>query len=368
MEQENQSQQNQEEGQGLVATLRRQLQMMREASGDNNPLLALLESFLSLFLGLDDNSDDPNFEDITDPAERAAAEAEYNRSRRDQERSRYGDARSSANQWTAGDVMANSGRLLELRRELEAANGGRPIRAINPVDDDGYRITSRFGRRESPGGIGSTNHAGVDFAGRNRGDMPPIVAAMPGVVVYSGVRGGYGNMVEIMDIYGVKHRYAHLDSASVRVGQRVEQGERIGVMGTTGLSTAEHLHYEQRDASNNHRNPMLHIDRNAQPVRTRAGAAPQAPETPETPEQAVQPATPAATPERQAAPLVQRARQAAAVVLPPGSMAMVEGAGLALRHAHRQAEGIVDDLGGRAAAVMARLPKLPSIPNPFERA
>lgn len=296
MEQENQSQQNQEDGQGLVATLRRQLQMMREASGDNNPLLELLESFLSLFLGINDDSDAPNFDEITDPAERAAAQAEYNRSRRDRERSEHGDARESASQWTAGDVMASSGRLLELRRQLEAANGGQRIDAINPVDDDGYRITSRFGRRESPGGVGSTNHRGVDFAGRNPGDQPPIVAAMPGVVVYSGVRGGYGNMVEIMDIYGIKHRYGHLASDSVRVGQVVQQGEQIGIMGTTGNSTGVHLHYEQRDGANNARDPLPHLNLNGAAVTP--ASRPTAPETPErpnhTPPRAQTPTPPAA--------------------------------------------------------------------------
>jgi murein DD-endopeptidase MepM/ murein hydrolase activator NlpD len=101
--------------------------------------------------------------------------------------------------------------------------------------------TSGFGVRLDPFTGRPALHTGLDFAGAY---MTAIHATAPGVVSFTGVRTGYGNTVEIDHGGGFKTRYAHLQSYSVHVGERVAVGERIGAMGSTGRSTGVHLHYE----------------------------------------------------------------------------------------------------------------------------
>lgn len=74
--------------------------------------------------------------------------------------------------------------------------------------------------------------------------MTPVYATGPGVVAYTGVRNGYGQVVELDHGGGLKTRYAHLQTIAVRAGERVALGERLGGMGSTGRSTGTHLHYE----------------------------------------------------------------------------------------------------------------------------
>jgi murein DD-endopeptidase MepM/ murein hydrolase activator NlpD len=118
-----------------------------------------------------------------------------------------------------------------------------------PVSSGGYtwpvsgRLTSGFGPRRSPGGIGSTNHGGVDVA------VPigtPIVAARAGTVAFAGTAGGYGVAVYLDHGGGMTTRYGHLSRALVRRGQAVAGGERIALSGNTGTSTGPHLHFEVR--------------------------------------------------------------------------------------------------------------------------
>ena len=74
--------------------------------------------------------------------------------------------------------------------------------------------------------------------------MTPIHATAPGIVSFTGVRSGYGNTVEIDHGQGFKTRYAHMAVISVKVGQQVALGQRLGGMGSSGRSTGTHLHYE----------------------------------------------------------------------------------------------------------------------------
>jgi murein DD-endopeptidase MepM/ murein hydrolase activator NlpD len=90
-------------------------------------------------------------------------------------------------------------------------------------------------------------HKGIDIA---RPSDRTIKAADNGSVVSAGFDGGYGNKVVINHNNGLKTVYAHLDSISVSVGQVVSQGEKIGVMGSTGHSTGVHLHFEVYDNGN----------------------------------------------------------------------------------------------------------------------
>ena len=118
------------------------------------------------------------------------------------------------------------------------------------------RITSYFGGRKSPGGIGSTNHKGLDIA-NSRGT--PIYAADGGTVVYAGWYGGYGYTVRIRhDGTGYETLYAHNSSLQVRVGQHVYKGQQIAKMGSTGNSTGSHCHFEIR-LNGVARNPLNYI-------------------------------------------------------------------------------------------------------------
>jgi len=106
------------------------------------------------------------------------------------------------------------------------------------------RVTSYFGGRKSPGGIGSTNHKGLDIAAP-RGTA--IYAADGGTVTYAGWMGGYGYTVRIRhDGTGYETFYAHNSKLLVSVGQHVYKGQQIAKMGSTGNSTGSHCHFEIR--------------------------------------------------------------------------------------------------------------------------
>jgi murein DD-endopeptidase MepM/ murein hydrolase activator NlpD len=133
-------------------------------------------------------------------------------------------------------VQRASANLAEMRT-LTVAAERLPIREPTST---GYR-TSSFGVRYDPFTTRPAFHAGVDFGG---GLMTPITATGPGTVSFAGVRSGYGNTVEVDHGSGLKTRYAHLHKITVRQGQQVAVGQRVGGMGTTGRSTGVHLHYE----------------------------------------------------------------------------------------------------------------------------
>ena len=103
-------------------------------------------------------------------------------------------------------------------------------------------ITSKFGGRNSPGGIGSTNHKGVDIGTPRR---TPLYAAKSGTVTHASWNGGYGECVIIYHGKGNSTLYGHMDNGAyaVKVGDTVRQGDLIGYSGTTGNSTGPHLHF-----------------------------------------------------------------------------------------------------------------------------
>ena len=102
-------------------------------------------------------------------------------------------------------------------------------------------LSSSFGSRRHPVTGRPDFHYGVDIAG-----IPgtPVVATADGTVAVAGRRGNYGLVVVIDHGYGLRTLYAHLSRIHVRPGQQVTKGQRIGSMGSTGLSTGPHLHYE----------------------------------------------------------------------------------------------------------------------------
>ena len=106
---------------------------------------------------------------------------------------------------------------------------------------DRYAISSSFGRRKDPLNDRRARHNGVDMIsaiGTN------VRATAPGVVVFAGRNGGYGNFIEIDHGRSLRTRYAHLRSIKVKKGDRVEFLQPIGTLGNTGRSTGAHLHYE----------------------------------------------------------------------------------------------------------------------------
>lgn len=111
------------------------------------------------------------------------------------------------------------------------------------VPHDGY-LTSRFGNRANPfSGRGAENHPGLDFKAAY-GD--PIRATADGVVSFSGVMNGYGNVVKIMHKSGYETLFAHMSAINATLGQAIKAGDVVGKVGSTGRSTGPHLHYEVR--------------------------------------------------------------------------------------------------------------------------
>jgi murein DD-endopeptidase MepM/ murein hydrolase activator NlpD len=120
-----------------------------------------------------------------------------------------------------------------LSEAAEALPVGKPVSAGGQTSGYGVRFDP-FTRRPA-------FHSGLDFSGATGA---PVYATGPGLVSFTGVRSGYGNTVEVDHGRGLKTRYAHLQSISVRPGQRIGIGTRVGGMGSTGRSTGTHLHYE----------------------------------------------------------------------------------------------------------------------------
>ncbi|WAC25057.1 M23 family metallopeptidase [Blastomonas sp. SL216] len=159
-----------------------------------------------------------------------------------------GNARLDPRFTTLGQTLA---RMDALERGLVAIPSGTP--ALAPA------ITSGFGYRRDPFTGAAALHSGIDFKGA---PGSAILAAAQGKIVFAGVKSGYGNCVEVAHGNGLVTRYAHLSSIGVRVGQKVDKGERLGGMGSTGRSTGTHLHFEVRhnDRAMNPR-PFLEANR-----------------------------------------------------------------------------------------------------------
>jgi murein DD-endopeptidase MepM/ murein hydrolase activator NlpD len=103
------------------------------------------------------------------------------------------------------------------------------------------RITSGFGMRRHPILGYVRRHAGMDF---HASYGQPIVAVTDGYVASAGRAGGCGNAVKLQHAAGLATRYCHMSRMAVSAGQSVRRGQVIGYVGTTGLSTGPHLHYE----------------------------------------------------------------------------------------------------------------------------
>ena len=150
---------------------------------------------------------------------------------------------AAAEEREAKEIEAQIKKLLETS-DVTPSPGG----FIWPVSTSKI-ITSPMGGRVSPGGIGSTNHRGVDIGGV--GTTSAAMATKAGkvilarTVVYGSYGGsGSGNYVVVDHGGGYTTLYAHLTSVKVSVGDMVGQGDTVGITGSTGNSTGPHLHYE----------------------------------------------------------------------------------------------------------------------------
>ncbi len=121
------------------------------------------------------------------------------------------------------------------------ANGESARKGLMRTPVDGAHLTSNFGMRFHPILNYSRMHQGVDF-GAEWGS--PVMAAAGGKVSFAGPHGGHGNYIMLQHNKELATGYAHLSKFAVKSGQSVSQGQIIGYVGSTGLSTGPHLHYE----------------------------------------------------------------------------------------------------------------------------
>jgi len=121
--------------------------------------------------------------------------------------------------------------------------GESVVRSFLRTPMDASRITSKFGMREHPILGFSALHSGVDFAAP---PGTPILAAGAGKVAAAGPNGGYGLYVKLQHSQDVSTAYAHMSriGPGIKPGVAVRQGQVIGFVGSTGMSTGPHLHYE----------------------------------------------------------------------------------------------------------------------------
>jgi murein DD-endopeptidase MepM/ murein hydrolase activator NlpD len=130
---------------------------------------------------------------------------------------------------------------LSLARMDALERGLEGIPQVMPVDR--LRMSSGFGVRHDPFDGSAAMHSGLDFSGPTGA---PIHAAAAGTIIFVGKHAGYGNLVEISHGNGLTTRYAHMSKFAAKRGQKVEAGDVIGAVGSTGRSTGPHLHFEVR--------------------------------------------------------------------------------------------------------------------------
>lgn len=116
------------------------------------------------------------------------------------------------------------------------------IPSICPVKNPNYHISMAFGPNVHPLQGNWYIHKGMDFSTWRSGDA--VLATASGQVVTVNFDNSFGNQIIIKHNHGMYTRYAHLNSIRVKKGQIVSQGEVIGTIGNTGISTGPHLHYE----------------------------------------------------------------------------------------------------------------------------
>ncbi len=129
---------------------------------------------------------------------------------------------------------------IDLRKELDTLD---KIVSFIPImiPIGSTNITSKYGNRRHPVKKREVFHCGLDMVARNGAY---VYASANGIVTFAGKKAGYGNVVEIQHSKTLKTLYAHLAKISAREGRAVARGKAIGVQGSTGSTTGDHLHFE----------------------------------------------------------------------------------------------------------------------------
>ncbi|MBY0533972.1 MAG: M23 family metallopeptidase [Rickettsiaceae bacterium] len=129
---------------------------------------------------------------------------------------------------------------VDLRKELDVLD--RIISFIPIMIPIGSTtVTSKYGNRLHPIKKREVFHCGLDMVAKNGAN---VYASANGIVVFAGKKAGYGNVVEIQHSKTLKTLYAHLAKISVKKGRSVARGKAVGVQGSTGATTGDHLHFE----------------------------------------------------------------------------------------------------------------------------
>lgn len=146
----------------------------------------------------------------------------------------------SAIDWLTQQVDSREQKFEALEDLLASRGHGEEALLGNVPVHKGW-VSSYYGWRTDPFTGRRAKHEGVDFAGR---EGTAIIAVASGIVTWAGERSGYGRMIELNHGDGYATRYAHSKFLLVRAGDVVKKGQIIALMGSSGRSTAPHLHFE----------------------------------------------------------------------------------------------------------------------------
>ncbi|HET8837376.1 MAG TPA: M23 family metallopeptidase [Flavobacteriaceae bacterium] len=227
-------------------TLKRELQNMQLQYEVLNKKMALAEKVLHEVEERDDNLYRVYFE--ADPISEEQRKAGFGGVNRYRDLGGYENSELIIETSKRMDVLSKQivvqskslDKIVELAKEKEALLKAMP--AIQPVEnEDLKRMASGYGMRMHPILKYRKMHTGMDFSAP-RGT--PVYATGDAVVQKASRGGGFGNLIILEHGFGYETYYAHLSKFNVRRGEHVERGEIIGYVGTSGLSTAPHLHYE----------------------------------------------------------------------------------------------------------------------------
>ena len=213
--------------------------LQKELDTKQAELDAQVEAAYTMIADIETLSDDAQAE--YEAIAEAEAEAEETLQEAIRKRAAEEAAKNAANNANSGGASGGSG-----GNSGGGSSGGGSATSLSnlqwPVPSCTL-ITSRFGYRVAPTTGASTYHGGLDIGA---GMGASIVAAGAGDVIYAGANGGYGNCVMIDHGNGVVTVYAHMSSIGVSYGQYVTAGQYVGAVGSTGVSTGPHCHFEIR--------------------------------------------------------------------------------------------------------------------------
>lgn len=146
----------------------------------------------------------------------------------------------------AMDAYNKGTQPLDIKKSSDTDTGDSMVPTKGP-------ITGRYGRTVTGPKGNKIPHPGVDIAAPQGSD---IIAPESGRVIYAGMAGTAGNLVELMTDSGEKHRFMHMLKILVKKGDMVEKGQKIGLVGNTGFSKGPHLHWEKYASSGQQLDPL----------------------------------------------------------------------------------------------------------------